>query len=229
MSISKIKVGSTNHTLIAANGVHYVAGSTSTAAGTWEGTNADITEYYDGLVVAFDVGVAGVSGGTTLNINGLGAVKVVRNASSAVTTHYGVGSVILLVYSDSGGTAFWKVADYDSDTKTRSSNKTGSKMFIIGATTQSTSGQTTYSNSNCYIGTDNCLYSGGAKVVTSLSGLGVTATAAELNKLDGVTATATELNYCDGVTSNIQTQLNGKAASSHDHTSITNAQIDALF
>jgi hypothetical protein len=43
----------------------------------------------------------------------------------------------------------------------------------------------------------------------------VTATAAELNILDGVTATATELNYVDGVTSNIQTQLNGKAASSH--------------
>ena len=31
----------------------------------------------------------------------------------------------------------------------------------------------------------------------------------------GITATATELNYTDGVTSNIQTQLNGKAASSH--------------
>ena len=31
----------------------------------------------------------------------------------------------------------------------------------------------------------------------------------------GVTATAAELNYVDGVTSNIQTQLNGKAASSH--------------
>ena len=29
----------------------------------------------------------------------------------------------------------------------------------------------------------------------------------------GITATAAELNYCDGVTSNIQTQLNGKAAS----------------
>ena len=51
----------------------------------------------------------------------------------------------------------------------------------------------------------------------SLSSFGVTATAAELNKLDGVTATATELNYVDGVTSNIQTQLNGKAASSHTH------------
>lgn len=33
----------------------------------------------------------------------------------------------------------------------------------------------------------------------------------------GITATATELNYTDGVTSNIQTQLNGKAASSHNH------------
>ena len=34
----------------------------------------------------------------------------------------------------------------------------------------------------------------------------------------GVTATASELNYVDGVTSNIQTQLNAKAASSHTHT-----------
>lgn len=45
----------------------------------------------------------------------------------------------------------------------------------------------------------------------SLSSFGVTATAAELNKLDGVTATTAELNYVDGVTSNIQTQLNNKA------------------
>lgn len=51
----------------------------------------------------------------------------------------------------------------------------------------------------------------------TLSQLGVTATASELNKLDGVTATTAELNYVDGVTSNIQTQLNNKAASSHTH------------
>ena len=43
---------------------------------------------------------------------------------------------------------------------------------------------------------------------------GVTATAAELNKLDGVTATTAELNYVDGVTSNIQTQLNAKVPTS---------------
>lgn len=33
----------------------------------------------------------------------------------------------------------------------------------------------------------------------------------------GITATATELNYMDGVTSAVQTQLNAKAASSHNH------------
>ena len=49
----------------------------------------------------------------------------------------------------------------------------------------------------------------------TLSQLGITATASELNILDGITATTAELNYMDGVTSNVQTQLDGKAASSH--------------
>lgn len=40
----------------------------------------------------------------------------------------------------------------------------------------------------------------------------VTATASEVNVLDGITASTTELNYTEGVTSNIQTQLNSKAA-----------------
>lgn len=46
----------------------------------------------------------------------------------------------------------------------------------------------------------------------TIGGTAVTATAAELNALDGITATVTELNYTDGVTSAIQTQLDGKAA-----------------
>lgn len=43
----------------------------------------------------------------------------------------------------------------------------------------------------------------------------ITATATELNVLDGIppTLTATELGYVDGVTSSIQDQLNGKASS----------------
>lgn len=42
----------------------------------------------------------------------------------------------------------------------------------------------------------------------------ITATAAELNILDGATLTVTELNYVDGVTSNIQSQLDAKQSSS---------------
>lgn len=40
----------------------------------------------------------------------------------------------------------------------------------------------------------------------------VTASAAELNVLDGITASTTELNYVDGVTDPIQTQLDAKAS-----------------
>jgi hypothetical protein len=53
---------------------------------------------------------------------------------------------------------------------------------------------------------------------TALTQFGVTATAAELNILDGATLSTTELNYVDGVTSSIQTQLDGKAPTSHTHT-----------
>ena len=43
-----------------------------------------------------------------------------------------------------------------------------------------------------------------------INGASMTATAAELNILDGATLTTTELNYVDGVTSPIQTQLDTK-------------------
>lgn len=42
----------------------------------------------------------------------------------------------------------------------------------------------------------------------------------------GLTATADELNYMDGVTSNVQTQLDGKAKSSHSHTITASASDD---
>ena len=41
-----------------------------------------------------------------------------------------------------------------------------SKLFIVGRTAQSTG--TSNSNTNCYIGTDSCLYSNGSKVLTSI-------------------------------------------------------------
>ena len=70
---------------------------------------------------------------------------------------------------------------------------------------------------------------GATTAATALTNLGITATAAELNKMDGVTATTAELNYVDGVTSNIQAQLNGKAASNHTHQIYSSTQSVSSF
>lgn len=59
---------------------------------------------------------------------------------------------------------------------------------------------------------------GATTAAAVLAALGLTATAAELNTLDGITPTVTELNYVDGATSNLQTQINGKAPTSHAST-----------
>ena len=62
--------------------------------------------------------------------------------------------------------------------------------------------------------TSNGLKLGGTLVTATANELnimdGVTASTAELNIMDGVTATTTELNYTDGGSSNIQTQLDDK-------------------
>ena len=65
------------------------------------------------------------------------------------------------------GTVEW-ADDANTDTKNTAgtTNKTATKMYLVGATEQSANPQT-YSNSNTYIDTDNCLYSNGAKVLTS--------------------------------------------------------------
>jgi len=61
----------------------------------------------------------------------------------------------------------------------------------------------------------NGLKLGGTLVTATATELniidGVTATTAELNLIDGVTATTAEINYVDGVTSSIQTQMDTKA------------------
>lgn len=146
-------------------GVFYIVGDSATE-GVWTGTSDEITEYFDGLTVLYKTNVAGISGGTTLNINNLGAVSVKRNASTAITTTYPVGSVVMFTYSTTDGIGYWLTADYDANTKTTTgtSNKSGTKLYLAGATSQTSSGTTTYSNKNCYIGTDDRLYSAGEVV-----------------------------------------------------------------
>ena len=61
---------------------------------------------------------------------------------------------------------------------------------------------------------DGIPYYKGPSVENALTQYGVTATASELNVLDGVTISTKELNYLKGVNSGIQSQLDGKLASS---------------
>ena len=58
----------------------------------------------------------------------------------------------------------------------------------------------------------------------------ITATATEVNILDGATVTTDEINYLDGVTSGIQAQLDSKAASNHgNHVPATQTANNAKF
>lgn len=100
----------------------------------------------------------------------------------------------------------------------------GANKYVLPTASSTTlGGVTTTSNVTSNSGYTACPIISGVpyykdtNTTYTLSSFGVTATAAELNKLDGCTATVTELNYVDGVTSNIQTQLNSKAPTSHNH------------
>lgn len=147
--------------------------------------------------------------GSTITLEGSDGSSTSVTDSNTVYTHpttsgnkhipAGGSSGQILRWS-ADGTAAWG-ADNNTNT-TYTLSKSGSTIRLTGSDgseTSVTDANTTY----------------------SLSSFGITATAAELNKLDGCTATVTELNYVDGVTSSIQTQLNGKAASSHTHSAAT--------
>ena len=93
-------------------GVYFVDGTGNTTAGTWEGTNNRITSYYDGLTINFKVGVAG-DDITTLNINGLGAKNCYLRGTTKITTHYAVGTMVILSYNATTD-AFYS-SDYDAN------------------------------------------------------------------------------------------------------------------
>lgn len=59
-----------------------------------------------------------------------------------------------------------KITDTNTTNTAGANNTYGKKLFLIGTETQGAA-PTTVSSSYCYVGTDNCLYSNGAKVLTS--------------------------------------------------------------
>ena len=112
------------------------------------------------------------SGKLTLNVNNTGAKPIgyTRNGSKAAAA-YSTGAAfynnVTRIFTYDG--TYWICMDYNPDNNTINSagatNKAGTKLFLVGTTAQN-NGITSYSNANCYIGTDNKLYSGG-KVVAN--------------------------------------------------------------
>ena len=121
---------------------------------------------------------AGTSKGTfTMNQSGNTTIELTDNnttySNMAAATSSAAGKAGLVPAPAAGaqtkflrGDGTWQTpTDTNTDTKNTAgtTNKTGTKMCLAGATSQAAN-PVTYSNSNCYIGTDNELYSGGKKV-----------------------------------------------------------------
>jgi hypothetical protein len=153
--------------------------------------------------------------------NGVGAITLSGTTHTLTTSDGtlsdGQYSVLVLGGSPSG-----------TNTVTVSPND-GQHIYIVknGSAETATFTQGSGANVSVLSGTTKIIYcdgaGSGAAVVDItgsldlgsliLGGTAVTATAAELNIMDGVTATTAELNYVDGVTSAIQTQLDAKVTS----------------
>ena len=74
---------------------------------------------------------------------------------------------VLTFTPSSGSPTTITIPDSDTDVRnTAGATDTSSKIYLIGATSQSDNPQT-YSHDTAYVGTDGCLYSGGKKVLTA--------------------------------------------------------------
>ena len=96
---------------------------------------------------------SGTTEGTDLyTYNGSGGKTLDIKQGSNITLTAASGSLTIAGVGDTKNTA--------------GSTDSSSKLFLIGATSQAANPQT-YSHDTAYVGTDGCLYSGGAKVLTA--------------------------------------------------------------
>ena len=128
-SADKTKVNNTK--------VIYEITGTGTTAGTWLGSHSAITSLFDGLTILYRLNVAGAST-TTLNINNLGAKTVYTYASTKLTTHYPVNSVLLIRYNSKLNKGCWELVN-GRDTNTTYTNASLGQGYgtcsTIGSTT----------------------------------------------------------------------------------------------
>lgn len=146
----------------------FIVGTQTAATSTWTGDAPTISALSDGLTIRYWLPYAG-SGNATLNLTladgtNTGNIDCYYGGTARLTTHYGAGNIITLTYrenvtiagSEDTYTGWWADANYNVS-NTAGSTNTASKIFLIGATSQTTATKT-YSRNNIYANSDNCLY-----------------------------------------------------------------------
>ena len=175
-------------------------------------SNITITGNKNGLTITAENGVAD---STTDNLTEGSTNKYFTDerAQDAVGNAVGTG----LTYTDSTGEikvtpntydAYGSASTVAGDLSTHASDTTthGTTGDIVGTSDTQTLTNKTLTSPKI---NEDVVLSATATELNTLDG--ITASTAELNILDGATLSTTELNYVDGVTSAIQTQLNDKA------------------
>jgi hypothetical protein len=172
------------------------AGLTANSTATQIGSIYYITEFNPGDAGDYGSGVTGVS----LEAGDWLVITKITGAGTVGSPYTVIFGVVENTYEDAG-TSTKGIVTLSSQTVW--ANLAGNNVITDARLKALIDGQN-YS----FVGHTHLLAAGATDV---------TATAAEVNILDGATLTTTELNYVDGVTSAIQTQLDGKSATGHTH------------
>ena len=161
-----------------------------------------------------------INGGISIQSTITGAATTIT--SSNLTTNRAVISNASgkIAVSDTTSTELGYVHGVTSDIQTQINNKVTKNNDITGATYP----KITYDSKGLVTG-GSSLAEGDIPSIPMSRISDVTATATEINVLDGITASTTELNYVDGVTSSIQTQLDNKVTKNNDITAATHTKI----
>ena len=224
-------------------GASYYAGSSAGTSTAYTATLSPAPDnpYQGGMIVNFKVHTANGAGSpdVTLNVNGVGAKPIKKSGGQSLAAgDLKANQIVSVIYDVSGTGAFNLVGSSvgaldDLSDVAISSPSSGQVVRYNGsnfananlAASDIASGQVALARG----GTNADLSAtGGAgqflKQSTAGGAVSVGVLAAsdmpggiDAAKIGGGTVSNTEFGYLDGVTSAIQTQLNGKAASSHTH------------
>ena len=127
--------------------------------------NAVFTDTTYGAATTSAAGLMSASDKSKLD--GIAAYADTVSFTQSLTSGTKVGTIMI----NGTSTDLYCQTNTNDDTKntTGTTEKASTKLYLAGAESQGANPQT-YSNSKCYIGTDDCLYSNGTKVLTSHDG-----------------------------------------------------------